>query len=75
MNIDDVVKAQIHLNKEQQAELASVQTNFQQLFSGKLGCYPGYKAHLELLPNAHPSHCRSYSVPRVHKEVFKAELE
>ena len=75
VNIDDVVKAQIHLNTEQQTELASVLTNFQQLFSGKLGCYPGYKAHLKLLPNAHPSHCRPYSVPRVHKEVFKAELE
>ena len=53
VNIDDVVKAQIHLDKEQQIELASVLTNFQELFSGKLGCYPGYKAHLELLPNAH----------------------
>ena len=75
MNINDVVQAQTHLTHHQQQGLASVLTNFQPLFSGKLGCYPGYKAHLELLPNARPVHCRPYSVPRVHKDVFKTELE
>ena len=75
VNINDVVQAQTHLTHRQQQELASVLTNFQPLFSGKLGCYPGYKAHLELLPNARPVHCRPYSVPRVHKIVFKTELE
>ena len=52
VNINDVVQAQTHLTHHQQQGLASVLTNFQPLFSGKLGCYPGYKAHLELLPNA-----------------------
>ena len=57
VNINDIVQAQTHRTHHQQQGLASVLTNFQLLFSGKLGCYPGYKAHLELLQNAQPVHC------------------
>lgn len=71
----DVARQQKHLTKRQQDDLAKVLSRFDKLFSGKLGCYPYHKVHLDLKPDAKPYTCRPYPVPRHHQRVFKDELD
>jgi hypothetical protein len=49
---DYATKQQKHLTPSQQTDLAEVLRDYTSLFSGKLGCYPGYKVHLEFDTNA-----------------------
>ena len=71
VDTDYAAKQQIHLNESQQSDLAYVLKDFTKLFSGKLGCYPGHKVHLELEENAQPCHTRPYPVPENHKRFSK----
>jgi hypothetical protein len=75
VDTDYATKQQKHLTPSQQTDLAEVLRDYTSLFSGKLGCYPGYKVHLELNTDAQPFHTRPYPVPENYKAVFKAELE
>ncbi|KAG7346608.1 reverse transcriptase RNA-dependent DNA polymerase [Nitzschia inconspicua] len=71
----EAAQQQTHLPQRQRNELADVLKHFTLLFSGKLGCYPHYKVHLELDENAKPFRCREYPVPYAHRKVFNEELE
>ncbi|KAG7361664.1 reverse transcriptase RNA-dependent DNA polymerase [Nitzschia inconspicua] len=71
----EAAQQQTHLPQRQRNDLADVLKHFTLLFSGKLGCYPHYKVHLELDENAKPFRCREYPVPYAHRKVFKEELE
>ncbi|KAG7346017.1 reverse transcriptase RNA-dependent DNA polymerase [Nitzschia inconspicua] len=71
----DAAQQQTHLPQRQRDQLADVLQHFTTLFSGKLGCYPHHKVHLELSENAKPFRCREYPIPHAHREVFKEELE
>jgi hypothetical protein len=75
VDIDEVARQQKRLSKSQQDDLARILREYTQLFSCKLGCYPGYKVHLELLENAQPFHYRPYPIPTNNAAVFKEELE
>jgi hypothetical protein len=44
------------------------------LFSGKQGCLPHHKVHLELKADVTPCCCHPYPVPWHHETVFKEEL-
>jgi hypothetical protein len=72
---NDVAQQQHHLSQRQRDDLAGVLQNFSTLFSGKLGCYPHQKVHLELDNQTTPFSCRPYPVPDAHKRVFKQELD
>jgi hypothetical protein len=48
---------------------------YSKLFSGRLGCYPYKKVHLQLRKNAKPFHAKAYNVPYGHREIFKHELK
>ena len=71
----DIAMQQRHLSKGQQLQLATLLDKYQKLFSGNLDCFPDYQVHLELNSNAKPFHCRPYSVPAAHRQVFKEELD
>jgi transposase InsO family protein len=75
IDTDEVARQQKHLSKSQQDDLAKVLHEYTLLFNGKLGHYPGYKVHLELLENAQPFHYRPYPIPTNNAAVFKEELE
>jgi hypothetical protein len=40
------------------------------LFSGKLGCYPNKVFSLKLKPDAKPFHLKPYAVPHIHLSTF-----
>ena len=71
----EVAQRQQHLSQRQREELGSVLSDFTNLFSGKLGCYPHTKVHLELLPDAKPFGSRPYPVPVSHHKIFREELD
>jgi hypothetical protein len=74
VNVHDVASKQTHLTDNEQFELEQILSRYPKLFSGKLGCYPYRKVHLDLKPDAIPCRCRPYPVPRHHEQVFKEEL-
>ena len=74
MTIEEVVKLNDHLTKEQQSDLVKVLEKYPNVFSTELGLYPHRKFHIELEENGRPVHGRPYPVPRAHEEVFKKEL-
>lgn len=75
VDTDAVAAQQTHLTPLQRRLLAKELKQFTKLFSGKLGCYPHTKVHLELTPDAKPFSTRPYPVPRAHRDVFKEELD
>ena len=40
-----------------------------------MGVYPHKKFHIKIEKDAQPVHARPYSVPRIHLEIFKKELQ
>jgi transposase InsO family protein len=70
-----MAQQQKHLTQRQRDDLAQLLSNFTTLFSGKLGCYPHEKVHLELNDKARPFHHRPYPIPHAHMQVFKEELD
>ena len=75
VEIEDVVKMQTHLNAQQQQQLLEVLKKYPKVFGNDLGCYPHKKFHIDVKPGAEPVHKRAYSVPRMHEDTFKKELE
>jgi hypothetical protein len=75
VSIDNVIKQQDHLDQQQKEKLRQTLSGVTRLFSGKLGVYPHKKIHLDLKDGAESVHCKPFTVPCAHAEVFKQELE
>jgi Arginine decarboxylase (spermidine biosynthesis) len=71
---NDVIKQQVHLNESQRRDILNILCQYTKLFSGRLGCYPYRKVHLQLKENAKPFHAKAYNVPYGHRQIFKDEL-
>ena len=74
-SIDGVVAQQNHLNDEQKRDLKRILDKHSKLFDGTLGVYPHKKFSIEMESDAKSVHARPYSVPKIHLEVFKKELQ
>jgi hypothetical protein len=74
VNAQDVARQQRHLSDVQQSDLVRILSRYKKLFSGRFGCYPHRKVHLELKADATPSQSCPYPVSKHHETVFKEEL-
>ena len=74
-NVDEVADAQTYLTLLQRKQLKHLFRQFLKLFSGKLGCYPHRKIHLDVVDNAKPVCKKPYPVVEVYKKLFKDELD
>jgi len=70
-----VVNACTHLDESQRADLTKLFAKFSTLFNNDLKVFPDEKIHLEVDPSATPHRSRHYTVPRLHLETFKKELD
>ena len=75
VDIHEVATSQAHLDKDQQIKLEQVLAKYTKLFDGTLGVYPHKKFSIEIKPDSVPKHSRPYSIPQVHLEAFKTELD
>lgn len=73
--IEDVVAKCTHLSKQQQDDLYGVLRKYDKLFDGKLKAYTDEKITLDIDPTVKPTQVRPYSVPILHRKVFKEELD
>ena len=65
----------IHLDHDQQCQLADLLAKFSTLFNGKLKVYPHQKLHLEVDPSVRPFVSRTYPIPKTQLQIFRAELD
>ena len=76
MNVDNVIKENCsHLTESQQKGLQELLLKHEKLFDGTLRTYTDKKMDIELLPEASAVYRRPYSVPQLHMEVFRKELQ
>jgi hypothetical protein len=59
--VDDVIDQLDHLNRQQKNDLKRVLNEHTKLFDGTLGVYPLKKFHIDLVPEAVPTHTRPYA--------------
>jgi Reverse transcriptase (RNA-dependent DNA polymerase) len=71
VNVHDAASQQTHLTGNQQSKLEQILLRYPKLFSGKLGCYPHRKVHLDLKPDTIPCRCCPNPVPRHHEQVLQ----
>jgi hypothetical protein len=65
-----------HLSAYDWARLLRLLREYEHLFDGTLGTYNDTPVKLELKdPAAKPFHSKSFSVPQIHEETFKKELD
>jgi len=74
-NSAKLVKSLNHLSPAKQQRVHCLLSVHKILFSGKLCSYPKRKVHLELKPDAVPFHGKAYSVPIIHQETYRKELQ
>ena len=76
MNVDEVIDTNCpHLTDTQRKQLRDLLLKHDKLFDGTLRTYTDKKMDIELLPEATAVYRRPYSVPYLHMEVFKKELQ
>ena len=75
ITIDDKVNSNEHLTNDQKLKLRQLLSNYEELFDGSLGNWKTSPVSVDLKEDAKPYHSRPYSVPHIHKEQFKKELD
>ena len=64
-----------HLTRTQRNELLKLLKKIEYLFYVTLGTWKIDPVELELKQDTNPIYSRPYPVPKVHKEMFKTEVE
>ena len=77
VEIEEAIKDNCsHLDPGKQRQLRDILLKRETLFDGVLKTFPGQPMHIDLIPGATPVYDRRpYSVPQVHLETFKKELD
>ena len=73
-NYRDMVLRCTHLSSHQQNMLLELFSQYEELFSGKLGSVPGKPVSLKLKSNAKPFASRAYTVPKALEHIAKKEV-
>ena len=71
----EVASKQEHLSDSERRKMEAMLSNYEEVFDGKLGCYPHQKVHLELINGAQPFCKKAYSVAHANEKLFKDELD
>ena len=66
---------QEYLSSAERSKLKGVFEKYEEVFDGKLGCYPHKKIYLKLMPDARPFCKKAYSVAQQNEHLFKNELK
>jgi hypothetical protein len=69
--ISEVMADITYLTVPERSDLYRTLLANEDLFSGKLGCYPNKVFSLKLKPDAKPFHSKPYAVPHIHLSTFK----
>ena len=64
-----------HPTEAQCNELLKLSQKYEEFFDGTLGNWKKYPLYFELKEDTDPIFLRPYPVPKVHKEMFKNEVE
>ena len=70
-----VVQKATHLNPRQREMLYALLIKYKDIFDGKLGEWRTDPVELELKEGAEPHSQRHYPMPRIHRDVFKKDLD
>jgi len=73
-NYRDMVLKCHHLSGEQKDVLIDLFSQYEDLFSGKLGSVPGPPVSLKLKPGSKPYYARAYTVPKALEHIAKKEV-
>ena len=74
-DLDEIVKEIKHLTHEEQSQLLTLLTKYEDLFDGSLGTWKTEPIELELKPESIPYHARPYPVPHSQEKKLKQEIE
>ena len=62
------------MSLEDQHNLLTLLLEYEDLFDGMLGDFKTSPVSLDIKPGKKPAYARPYAVPKVHKDIFKKEL-
>ena len=74
-DLNELCKKQEHLSLEEQKQLQTLLTKYEDLFDGTLGHWNGEDYDIELKPDVQPYHARPYPIPKAYEQTLKKEVD
>ena len=74
-NLDKVVRSCLNLMADQQSQLQEVLPHHEAMFDGQLCEWKMEPISIELKKDARPVHSRPYTIPKIHEETVKNEID
>ena len=74
-DLRQVANKAIHLTSREREMLYELLLKYKSIFDGSLGDWKTDPVELELKEGAEPHSQRHYPIPRIHREVFKKDLD
>ncbi|MGH3053508.1 MAG: hypothetical protein ACRDL7_00845, partial [Gaiellaceae bacterium] len=74
-NYIDMINKCSHLDQRQQNILLKLFKKYAELFSGRVGTFPGPPCHIDIKPGALPYSARPYTIPRAYESLVKEEID
>lgn len=74
-DLDEICSREKQLSNVEKQQLKTLLTKYKHLFDGSLGQWRTEPAKAELKEGAKPVDTRYYPIPKIHREVFRKELQ